>query len=175
MSEIKTVRLLLKPANFEDLTALNEIHEQVREYFSFDPSHIAVTPERCLTEGDLPPDGTKENYEIYTINENGKVIGYFDFYKGFPQKGIVYISLMFISKDKRKYGYGKEIVNAVCEYFEDIGLNEVRLTVSLKNWLGLIFWHKCGFDKITLVAGDDNFSINGYACLELKKSLTVLT
>lgn len=61
MIEIKTARLLLKPAVFEDLTALNGIYEQVKEYFSFDPSHTSVTPEKCLVEGDLPPGGVKEN------------------------------------------------------------------------------------------------------------------
>ena len=171
MREIETERLLIKPAVFEDLAALNEIYEQTKEYFSFDPSHTFVTPENCLTEGDLPPGGIKENYEIYTINENGKVIGYFDFYKGFPQKGIAFISLMFISANKRKCGYGKEVADAVCKYFKKIGINEVRLAVSLKNWSGLKFWYKCGFDKITLVAGDNIFSVEGYGCLELKKSL----
>jgi ribosomal protein S18 acetylase RimI-like enzyme len=78
---------------------------------------------------------------------------------------------MFISKNKRKCGYGKEVVDAVSEYFKQIGINEVRLVVSLKNWSGLKFWYKCGFDKITLVFGDDSFSLNGYGCLELKKSL----
>lgn len=171
MGKIKTARLLLKPATFEDLTALNEIHEQVKDYFSFDPSHTFVTPVKCLEEGDLPPGGVKENYEIYTINENGKVIGYFDCYKGFPQTGIAFISLIFISTNKRKCGYGKEVVDAVCKYFRKSGINEVRLVVSLKNWSGLKFWYKCGFDKITLVFGDDFFSLKGYGCLELKKSL----
>ncbi len=171
MGKIKTARLLLKPATFEDLTALNEIHEQVKEFFYFDPSHTSVTPVKCLEEGDLPPGGVKENYAIYTINENNIVIGYFDFYKGFPQKGIAYISLMFISTNKRKYGYGKEVVDAVCKYIKKSGINEVRLAVSLKNWSGLKFWYKCGFDKITLVSGDKVFSLKGYGCLELKKSL----
>jgi hypothetical protein len=44
---------------------------------------------------------------------------------------------MFISEDNRKRGFGKEIVAAICEHFKDIGFNEVRLGVSLKNWPGI--------------------------------------
>jgi hypothetical protein len=67
MRVIETARLLLKPADFDDLADLNEIYEQIKEYFSFDPSHTFVSPENCLKEGDLPPGGVKENYKIYTI------------------------------------------------------------------------------------------------------------
>jgi hypothetical protein len=73
VKEIKSERLLLKPASLEDLTTLNEIYEQVREYFSFDPSPINdITQEKCLIDGVLPPGGIKENYRIYTISEMAK-------------------------------------------------------------------------------------------------------
>lgn len=171
MNLIKTEDLLLKTAAFEELAELNAIHKQIVEYFSFDPPRSFTAPEICLREGDLPPGGVKENYEFNTINEKGKIIGYLELYKGYPQPETAYIALLFIAKDRRKYGYGRQVVKALCEYFKEEGFSEIRLGVSLRNWPGLKFWMKCGFDQITKVVADDVFSEKGYGCLELRKAL----
>lgn len=168
---IKTDRLTVRPTVSDDLSQLNRLFEQVKEYFDADPTYIAVSPEKCLEEGDLPPGGIKENYEIYSILENNSIIGYFDCYMGYPDPKVIYISLMYIDKNRRKCGYGKEVLKIVGEYYKSLDFNEIRLAVSLKNLAGLKFWYKCGFDKITAVAPTDDFNYDGYGCLELMKSL----
>lgn len=174
MNVITTDHLSLRTAQKDDLIQLNRIFEQVLEYFKFDPSHVSVSPETCLTEGDLPPRGVKEKYEIYAIWDCCKIVGYVDFYKGFPNRNIAYISLLFIDQNVRECGYGREVVGALCKYFNDSKYSEVRLAVSLKNWSGLKFWHKMGFDTISMVAAEDTFSAEGYGCLQLKKDLVGL-
>ena len=171
MNHISTENLVIRTAQHQDLPALNKVHEQVVKYFSFDPAHVSVTPEQCLNEGDLPPGGVKENYEMLAICDNDEVIGNIDVYRGFPAEDIAYISLLFLDENKRKHGYGRQVVNAVCNHLMNSGFSEARVAVSLRNWPGLKFWQRCGFDTITRVAGDSSFSPEGYASMELKRTL----
>ncbi len=166
---ILTERLKISPSNFSELPELNMIYSEVLEYFSFEQIQDSIEPKICLTHGDLPPGGVKENFSIYSIYENEKLIGYFDFYKGYPQSDIVYICLFFIKKNRRNCGFGHEIVNTLFSFFKNASFSRIRISVSLKNWPALLFWHKCGFNKITKVSYENDFVEKGYGCLELEK------
>jgi hypothetical protein len=52
-------------ANLDDLVELETIEKECIEYFSFDPKceeNHTLSIKECLTNGDIPPDGKKENY-----------------------------------------------------------------------------------------------------------------
>ena len=162
--QLETNRLKIKTTTKDDLPQLSAIYLQACSYFSFDETHPVTAPLECFESGDLPPNGIKENFEMLSIFENAELIGYITYYKGYPNIKTVYLCFIFLNK--RKYGYGTEIINSLIDLFIQNGFDTMKLGVSLKNTNGLAFWHKCGFNKISLVDIDEH-----YSCLELEKDL----
>jgi RimJ/RimL family protein N-acetyltransferase len=162
--ELTTSRLVLKTVEQADLEKLNIVYEKACEYFSFDEKHEITPPKTCCVIGDLPPNGTKENFEMLTVFCIDEIIGYLTFYKGYPDSATAYICFLFLTV--RGNGYGKEIAEAMTTYLNENGFSKIKLAVSLKNWNGIKFWQKCGFDKLTLVDISEE-----YGCIELEKSL----
>lgn len=161
--------LKLKASNINELNELNIIHDEACEYFSFDENHIITSPYDCLTIGDLPPNGIKDNFYILSIYENNQIIGYTTLYKGFPEKDTLYICFMYISNLKRGNGYGYNIVESISSYFRANNCNNIKISVSLRNWQGIRFWNKCGFSTIANVDIDGPFGNSNYGSLELEK------
>ena len=60
---------------------------------------------------------------------------------------------------------GKAVLDLGCGYGHNC-IGFIKLAASLKNWNGIKFWHKCGFDKMTMV----DIS-NDYGCIELEKEI----
>lgn len=169
--EVVGKSILLQSSNFSELEKLNNIYDEACGYFSFDKNIKITKPIDCLTVGDLPPNGTKDNYEILSIYEGKNLIGFITLYKGFPSKTIMYICFIYISKENRYRGYGKELVDSLSVYFKKKEFKAIRIAVSLKNWNGIKFWYKCGFNKITKVNVEESFSEDNYGCIELEKSI----
>lgn len=130
---------------------------------------------KCITEGDLPPvpDATKENYRFKSIylKENKNLIGFTDMYYGFPSVDTVWISLFIVDKDFRKKGYAQETVNYISKECTKIGYKKIGIGVHLKNWRGLRFWTKAGFDRVSGVFGDEIYSEKTFALIGLEKIL----
>lgn len=160
-------KIKLKTSKINELNELNIIHKEACEYFSFDESHKITSPKDCLTIGDLPPNGKKENFHVLSIYENNKIIGYTTLYDGFPAKDTLYICFIYISRKNRCNGYGYSIVESISSYFKSNYCNNIKISVSLKNWHGIKFWNKCGFSTITNVDIDGPFGNSNYGCLEL--------
>lgn len=164
--------LILQLSNFSELEKLNDIHSEACVYFSFDKNHIITKPIDCLTIGDLPPNGTIGNFENLSIYEGNNLIGFMNIYKGYPLEKILYITFIYISEENRYNGYGKKIVDIIFAYSKENGFTSIRVAVSLKNWKGLKFWNKCGFNNLTNVSIEGNFSEENYGCIELEKIIT---
>lgn len=162
-------KLELKTSSINELNELNIIHNEACEYFSFDENHNITSPSDCLTIGDLPPNGTKDNFYILSVYENNQIIGYTTLYKGFPSKDTLYICFMYISSKKRGNGYGYSIVESISSYFKANNYKNIKISVSLKNWQGIRFWNKCGFSTITNVDIDGPFGNSNYGSFELEK------
>ena len=168
---IITDTLLINLANLSDLEELEILEKACIEYFSFDPpseNNHSASIRQCLTEGDLPPRGTKENYYFFTIRQNKVIIGFLAFYLGHPHNRSAYISVLYIAEQHRQNGLGSEIIKALIEYLKSLNIKEIRLHVSLRNTTGLLFWVKKGFDHITKVECNGNLLPNTFAGIELK-------
>jgi ribosomal protein S18 acetylase RimI-like enzyme len=172
MDQIKTRRLNMTLGEIHDLAELEPIEKECERYFSFDPkckeNHSCPIKE-CLTVGDIPVDGKKENYYFFCIRQNNIMIGFLDYYLGYQQKDVAYFSSIYIVEKYRNNGIGKEIVDAIINIFSLAGIKEVRLHVSLRNATALKFWVKQGFDHIINVECNGNILPGNFGGIELMK------
>lgn len=169
--KITNENLILQSSTFSELEKLNNIYSEACDYFSFDKNHIITKPIDCLTIGDLPPNGTKDNFENLSIYEGDNLIGFMSIYKGYPSKNTTYISFLYISGKERYKGYGKRIVDIISAYSKENKFVNIRIAVLLRNWNGIKFWHKCGFNNLTKVSIEGEFSEGNYGCIELEKTI----
>ncbi|MWC27681.1 GNAT family N-acetyltransferase [Paenibacillus sp. MMS18-CY102] len=174
-SSWQTCRLLMEDLTMELVPRVQELYESSQYMGGWDGNsdreqdHIM----NWYLEGDLPPNGVKENYKIQTIrhSECNAIIGYITFYHGFPNEDIVYIPFLFIDPAFQQQGYAEEAVKGLLVELKGLSYRAIRLNVALKNWPALRFWIKTGFTAITGIHGDRAFAADAYANLELEQIL----
>ncbi len=173
MTAIEAGDTAICPATKSDLPELERLDGQCGRYFSFDPPGSAdnIPMAEQLEGGALPPGGTAENYTLMTVRAGDEIIGFMDFYLGYPKDDIAYISIFYLDEDLRRRGAGGRCVEAAAGRLKDMGLAAVRVGVSLRNWTALAFWHKLGFDRVTKVrvCGNADSETAGY--IELEREL----
>ncbi len=129
--------------------------------------------ENCILEGDLPPieNPSFEQYDLYIVEHNNKPIAFFDLYKGYPTDLSAWISIFVVDKDVRGQGHGKKIISYVEQHIKSSGLTNISIAVDLKNYNGLMFWTKIGFNEIIGVYGDKKYGPDKYAVIGLRKNI----
>jgi GNAT superfamily N-acetyltransferase len=165
--------LKLSLSTEKELEKLNEIFVEESKLFSkfhgeqMEPSSPGV----CFREGLLPQGKSKEDFKMLSCYVDNTLIGRVTILKGYPEDDIYYIGIIYLVDTVRHNGYGKIIINLLCDYFRENKMTRVRIGVALKNWDGIRFWYKCGFDKITCVPYDVSYSEETFASIELEKIL----
>jgi len=172
----ETENLIIRTACMEDKEELQAIcdtweNKVLVEGEEFPPDYIA----KCLTEGDLPPSPNAEmaNYRMKSIvlKETGKIIGFFDFYFGYPSEDTLWTSIFLVHKAYRKSGYGQEVIRYISTEARYAGFSKLGVGVYLKNWAALRFWTKSGYDQVFGVFGDHIYSASTFALIGLEKKL----
>lgn len=129
----------------------------------------------CLTIGDLPPipNASKSSYRLKSIylKQTDELIGFTDLYFGYPTNDSAWISIFVIHEKFRNNGYAQEAIAILTEECKLHGYKKIGIGVYLKNWRALRFWTKVGFDKVTSISGDKDYSENSYARIGLEKNL----
>ncbi|KRE33492.1 GNAT family N-acetyltransferase [Paenibacillus sp. Soil522] len=135
----------------------------------YDPRYI----ERCYFSGEVPPEGEKENYRIFTIKskENKKILGIISLYHGYTTIDSTYIVFMYIDTELQGRGYGKEAEAQLCKELIHVGYKYIRANIAVKNWPAIRFWTKAGFNGISGIYGDKVHSESTFANIELIKTL----
>ena len=172
---IKAKNLIMTLANIGDLPELEKIEEECDTYFLFDPqcdSNHSCTIKECITAGDIPCGGKKENYYFYCIRQNDVLIGFLAYYLEYQQKDTAYISVIYIREAYRKSGIGTEILEALMQKFIAVQIKQVRLHVSLRNAMAIHFWVKNGFDHIVNVECNGNLFPENFGGIELMKIIS---
>lgn len=167
-------RLIISNLQEEEISVVQDLYETSRYMNQWDgqeynPEHIR----NCFVEGNLPPDGKLENYRIQTIrnNEDQTIIGILSVYHGHPAIESIYLEFLYIDRSIQKQGFGQEFINTFIELTTDLGYKEIRINVSMKNWSAIKFWIKSGFNNVSGIYGDSEYSEHTYANLELIKIL----
>jgi ribosomal protein S18 acetylase RimI-like enzyme len=170
----ETARLVIKDSVIEECDQLQKVYEAsdyIEKWVGWKtpPNHALTT----ITEGNLPPDGKKENFRVKTIvlRQTNEIIGVLELYRGFPSKDVLCIGWLFILPEYQKMGFAKEVVDHIISEAKRENFRGIRLGVHLKNWPALRFWHKAGFDNIAAIIGDEVHSENTYASIALQMNL----
>lgn len=164
--------ITLKASCMEEVEQLNVLYEAANAFFRSMHSNPQVTPpEKCIKQGCLPPNGAFENYRISSIYADDEIVGYCDYYMGYPDDKTAYIGLIYISEQHRNRGYANQVVDILIKKFLRKGYEYVRLVVSLKNLIGIKFWVKNGFNTITLAKIDSGFGDDKYGELVLQRTI----
>jgi len=124
------------------------------------------------TEGDLPPNGTKELFRLQSIRlrDTGQLIGYLKAYHGFPTPDTFFVTDLTIDPRFQGQGYGQAFVRGLSDAVRRCGAYaQMRLIADLKNWPALRFWVQSGFERIVSVLGDKVYSAEASACMILEK------
>lgn len=171
----ETERMIIRDADLHDVDRLQEIYLQSRSTKGWTRDD-ELTPDYILNgvvKGQLPPNGMKEFYKIQVIihKNSFEIMGFIEFYHGYPDKEILYIGTLLLCDDYRNNRYGQEVINKLCKQALELGFYQARLGVTLRNWLGIYFWTKLGFDIIIKYCGDKMLAKDSYASLELGKNL----
>ena len=129
----------------------------------------------CLTKGDLPPipNAKKSLYRLKSIylKHSHELIGFTDLYFGYPTNDTAWVSIFIIREKFRNNGYAQEAIAILTEECKLLGYKKIGIGVYLKNWRALRFWTKVGFDKVTSISGDKDYSENNFARIGLEKNL----
>ncbi|TVY02121.1 GNAT family N-acetyltransferase [Cohnella terricola] len=132
--------------------------------------------ENCMINGDLPPikNAHIANYYFMVIqNKDGKIIGFFDLYHGYPDNETVWISIFLIDRETQGSSFGQEAIQSICDECMKSGWKSMGLGVHLKNWKGLRFWNNNGFNKIIKISGDKEYSATTFSIIGLKRELFI--
>jgi len=176
----ETQRLTVKDSVMADLPELDQILiacAYIEEWSGWRHEHPEGQSEKSmrplLTEGELPPNGSKEFFRLQSIRlgEAGPIIGFLAIYHGFPTADIVWILYLFIHPNFQGKGYGQESARGLAEQLRRLGFSGMRLVVDVKNWPAMRFWIQDGFDRIVDMMGDKTISEETFAHLILEKSL----
>ncbi|MBD3921665.1 GNAT family N-acetyltransferase [Paenibacillus sp. PR3] len=129
--------------------------------------------EHWIRKGDLPPEGNKQNYRLFTVRRNSRneIIGILSVYHGYPRSDSAYLVFLYISREQQGLGFGQEAVSQLCIELKKRGYKEIRANVAVRNWPAIRFWTKAGFNGISGIYGDKVHSDSTYANLELFKLL----
>jgi ribosomal protein S18 acetylase RimI-like enzyme len=172
-----TQLLTVKDSTVDDLPELDQILTAcayIEEWSGWkSENHSEKSMLSNLTEGDLPPNGSKEFFRLQSIrlHDTGRMIGFLEMYHGFPTTEIVWIVFLAIIPDCQGKGYAQELVCGLSDKVKRLGFTGMRLLVDVKNWPALRFWVQAGFDKIIQIQGDKIISENTFAHLILEKTL----
>ncbi|ERJ12646.1 GNAT family N-acetyltransferase [Haloplasma contractile] len=148
--KIETERLVIQNSTKSDLSGLVDVYmscDYMQEFTG--QEHKPEDVKENLTNGDVPPGGHKEFYFSKTIveRETNRIIGYFEYYLGYPDHQTLWISSLLIHKEAQHKGYGTEFFQKFIKEINKDYLHEVGIGVYKRNKIALAYWKKCGFSK----------------------------
>ncbi len=131
--------------------------------------NIQQEAEDHINCNDLPPNGLRERVRTFLLlnKELMKTTGFLSMYLGYPKEQTFYIGSLFFRPSDQRKGYGQEVVKFIEKELQKVGYIEGRVAVGLKNWPALRFWSKQGYDKVTKISGDQNYTPDNFGTIEL--------
>lgn len=111
----ETERLFVRDAVLDtDLDGLQKLWESTAYIGEYDghPERKEDDMYRDLTEGDLPPGGTKEFLKVqpFVTKEASEIVGFITLYHGYPDDKTIWVTFFYVDSIQQKNGYMWEVV-----------------------------------------------------------------
>ena len=92
----------------------------------------------------------REHHAIWVATSDGRLVGHLwarlkRQADGALPQSIGYISQAFMEESFRGRGLMKPMLEEAFEWFRDLGITVVTLSVLHRNWVGATAWHRLGF------------------------------
>lgn len=81
------------------------------------------------------------------------------------------IGMFVVSNETQGNSYGREVMESLFEECKTAEWKSIGLAVYLKNWKGLRFWNKNGFNKIIGIYREKEYRENTFSVIGLKKEI----
>lgn len=169
--EWKTGNIKVNDVFEADIGKIEGLYKEANAYLCKLGGENGLNPSITMRGGVLPAGVARESYRIQAIRLDTEIIGYLEYYEGFPAKDILFIAFLYIHPDYQKNGLGQQVVGRLSELAKALAYKRVRINVYLKNWPALRFWTKMGFNRIWKVYGDKVYSESTFASMEMDKEL----
>lgn len=170
-----SARIMARPVTGTEAPDIEAVFEGNGDLlFLLDREHDPAALAAAFVEGrSLPPRGRRSDLFNLTLRESlsGDVIGLAGLYVGYPKAGVAYLGEFFLARQFQGVGLGREAYLALESRIRAAGLEQVRVGVGLRNWNGLRFWIRLGFDRVSGMSGDRRYGAGRFAFLELQKFL----
>lgn len=131
----ETKRLTMEDLIKEDIQTVQKLYEQGSFVHHWEGGSIDEEyAYRCFTDGDLPPEGTKDQYRIQVIRmkESGHIVGLLTTYHGYPTPETFYINYLYIDRESHNQVLGQEVIYELLDILKRIEYDEVRANVAIK-------------------------------------------
>lgn len=89
--------------------------------------------------------------EYFLMQEDKKTIGYFSYQK---RDGALFLSKIYLLKDARGKGFGKQAISFIAEKAKNKGLKSIALTVNKYNYNSIKAYEKMGFVTLRELVAD---------------------
>jgi GNAT superfamily N-acetyltransferase len=172
---LETDRFLVEACEESDSPRLKEMNRSVGYIGVWcGEEHTDGDIDKCLKEGDLPPQGHREFYRLKKVvyKETSEIVGFIEFYYGYPDPATLWISTFYIEREMQDRGYGQEVITKILDVAGKYGIEDAGVGVHLKNWPALRFWFKNGFSTITGIYGDKVLASDSCSIVTLKRYLS---
>ena len=148
----------------EHIAELANLAEKIwREYFPamLTPDKLEYLLDHMLSAEVLTREIADEGYEFYFADADGAHIGFIGVA---PQDDYLFLSKLYLLKDERGKGYGRQEFEFVKARARELGLGKIRLTCDRNNEASLKRYDHMGFVQVGKVDTDvgGGYQMNDY-------------
>lgn len=172
----KKYQALIRRAQKSDREAIGRLwYDMLRMHGELDARFAPSEDARERWHNDFNAWLDRLSRRIYVAEVDGAVCGFVAAEQWAPapiyqdQPG-VYIDEIFIEPEQRGKGIGRQLVEAVREWAEELGVHQVRATVVAKNEDAAAFWREIGAE---LVLQSFAIPLEGEAKTEERRSRSI--
>ncbi len=145
--------MIVRSAQINDCEAISTLNYEVQDIHALEYPEIFKPPSaETFSSVEVKEILQKENALMFVAESDGKIIGYiYGEITNFPENSIrysvdaLYIHHIAVTRSHRKRGAGKQLIERMTAYAEEIGPSIVMLDIWSFNEGALDFFKKQGF------------------------------
>ncbi len=119
----------------------------IRPYKRGDEVSIAALEKECFSEpwsAEAVNESAAEGVMFFVFEENGNIVGYVGLQTVLDEG---YITNVAVSRDYRRRGIGKALIEALDQKADDIPLSFISLEVRESNTAAIFLYTSCGYEN----------------------------